>query len=66
MKTINYVGIDVGSKEVVVVVIRNGKVGKTKTFENTPEGHAAVINYINSNKHRVKVCLEATGTYHFD
>jgi transposase len=66
MKTINYVGIDVGSKEVVVVIIRNGKVGKTKTFDNTPEGHAAIINYISSNKHHVRVCLESTGTYHFD
>jgi len=66
MKTARYVGIDVGSKEVVVIVIRHGKVGKIKTFENTPEGHAGLINYISTPKHLVKVCLEATGTYHLD
>lgn len=66
MKTINDVGIEVGSQEIVVVVIRNGKIGKTQTFENTPEGHAAIINSLRSNKHHVQGCLKATGTYHFD
>jgi hypothetical protein len=57
MKTARYVGIDVGSKEVVVIVIRHGKVGKIKTFENTPEGHAGLINYISTPKHLVIVWL---------
>lgn len=66
MKPTNYVGIDVGSQEIVVVVLRKGKVGKAKTFENNPQGHVALINYLNGKKRKTKVCLEATGTYHFD
>jgi len=57
-----YVGIDVGASELVVVI--NGKPGKAKTFSNIPEGHNALIKYLNPSKR--KVCLEATGTYHFD
>ena len=61
-----YVGIDVGASELVVVIIRNGKPGKAKNFSNTPEGRNALIKYLNPKKRKVKVCLEATGTYHFD
>jgi transposase len=61
-----FAGIDVGASELVVTVRRNGKPGKVKTFTNTPEGHAAIIGYLNPGKHQSKVCLEATGTYHLD
>jgi transposase len=33
------------------------EVSKTKTFDNPPEGHAALINDISSNKHHVRICL---------
>jgi len=56
----------VGASELVIVVRRNGKLGKVKTFSNTPEGHTAIIAYLNPDKHSCKVCLEATGTYHLD
>ncbi len=55
-----------GASELVIVVRRNGKPGKVKTFSNTPEGHTAIIAYLNPDKHSCKVCLEATGTYHLD
>ena len=61
-----FVGIDVGASELVIVVRRNGKPGKVKTFTNTPEGHTALIGYLNPDKHPCRVCLEATGTYHLD
>ncbi len=48
------------------MVRRNGKPGKVKTFTNTPEGHTALIGYLNPDKHPCRVCLEATGTYHLD
>ncbi len=60
------VGIDVGAKELVVVMSRKGVLGKTKTFENTASGHKALIKYINPQKHSPRVCMEATGIYHFD
>ena len=61
-----FAGIDVGASELVVTVRRNGKPGKVKTFTNTPEGHAALMGYLNPGKHPCRVCLEATGTYHLD
>lgn len=61
-----FAGIDIGSAENVVVVSRNKKPGKEKTFTNTPEGHLALIKYLNPNNRKVRVCIEATGTYHFD
>jgi hypothetical protein len=35
----NTIGIDVGCKELVVVVMVNGKARKAKSFDNTPLGH---------------------------
>jgi len=61
-----FAGIDVGSAENVVAVSHNKKIGKAKAFTNTPEGHLALIKYLNPNKRKVRVCIEATGTYHFD
>ncbi len=61
----NYCGIDVGSKELVVRVKRNDKLGKEKSFLNTASGHSELIQYI-SSKRKVRVCLEATGIYHQD
>lgn len=64
--TRRFVGIDVGSKELVVVIIANGKTTKAKTFSNTPEGHAQLIKFLHKYKKPAQVCLEATGVYHFD
>lgn len=61
-----FAGIDVGADENVVVISRNKKLGKEKIFTNTPEGHLALIKYLNPNKRKIRVCIEATGTYHFD
>lgn len=61
-----FAGIDVGSAENVVVISRNKKTGKEKTFTNSPEGHLALIKYLNPDKRKIRICIEATGTYHFD
>jgi len=63
MKT---VGIDVGCKELVIIIRVNGKSGKPKAFENTPSGHQSIIKYLTKNKGETRVCIEATGVYHFD
>jgi len=61
-----YVGIDVAAKTLAVVIRRNGKPGKCKEFANTVSGHQQLVRYINPKKHTARVCLEATGNYHFD
>ncbi|OEU77693.1 MAG: transposase [Desulfuromonadales bacterium C00003107] len=60
------VGIDVGSKELVMVIRHKGKNHKARSFNNTPEGHAQIVKTLSSKKGEVRVCLEATGIYHFD
>lgn len=62
----NHIGIDVSHKELVVVVSVNGKARKAKTFENTAVGHQAIIGLSSKLKGESRVCLEATGVYHFD
>lgn len=62
----NAIGIDVGCKELVVVVNVDAKARKAKTFENTAAGHKAIIELLAKLKGGTKVCLEATGVYHFD
>lgn len=61
-----FVGIDVSHKELAVVIIANGKTTKAKTFSNTPEGHVQLIKFLHKYKEPARVCLEATGIYHFD
>ncbi len=62
----NHVGIDVSSKELVVVVSVEGKVRKAKTFENTAAGHQGIIQLLSKLKGGSRACLEAAGVYHFD
>jgi len=62
----HHIGIDVSHKELVVVVSVNGKARTAKTFENTAVGHQAIIGLSSKLKGESRVCLEATGVYHFD
>jgi transposase len=62
----NFIGIDVGCKELVVCVRINGKSKKPKTFSNTSAGHLSLIKHLSKPNRVALVCLEATGTYHFD
>ena len=62
----NVAGIDVGNEEVVIVISVKGKARKAKTFKNTTSGHLAIIALLSKLKGGVRVCLEATGIYHFD
>lgn len=62
----NYAGIDVSYKHAVIVVSVKGKARKAKTFDNTPAGHKAIIQLLSKLKGESRVCLEATGIYHFD
>ncbi|MGZ4994608.1 MAG: IS110 family transposase, partial [Methylobacter sp.] len=39
---------------------------KAKTFENTASGHKAIIQLLSKLKGGSRVCMEATGVYHFD
>ncbi len=62
----NSVGIDVSQKELVVVVNAQGKARPAKIFENTTTGHQEIIRLLAKLKGETRICLEATGVYHFD
>lgn len=62
----NTIGIDVGCKELVVVMRVNGKSRKAKSFDNTASGHQSILQALTKLKGETRVCLEATGIYHFD
>jgi len=61
----NVCGIDVGKDTLEVVIRKNNKSQKSKTFENSPEGHFKLIEFLIKRKIEY-ICLEATGSYHFD
>ena len=59
------IGIDVGAKELFLVIRKNHKNLKAQIFPNTPKGHLAIVKKLSKLK-QPKVVLEATGTYHID
>jgi len=62
------VGVDVGAKNLVVAIRHKNSVEKVKTFTNNTVGHQA-IDKLCSKYHKygkVRIAIEATGSYHFD
>lgn len=58
-------GIDVGAEELVLVIRQNGIACKAQKFTNTPADRARLVNKL-VKLEAIRVCLEATGIYHFD
>ncbi len=54
----NTIGIDVGCKELVIVVMVNGKARNAHSFDNTPSGHQEIIRSLTKLKGETKVCIE--------
>ena len=61
----NVCGIDVSKDTLEIVIRKNDRSQKSKTFENSPEGHVKLIHFLMKKKTEL-VCLEATGSYHLD
>src|SRR3990172_6734601 len=59
------VGIDVGAKELMVAIRKNGTALKAQSFANTAADHARLIRALAKYPDLI-VCLEATGLYHLD
>jgi transposase len=60
-----FAGIDVGAKELVLVIRKNTVSMKAQTFDNTPAGRRRLVKRL-STFPGITVCLEATGVYSFD
>ena len=59
----NRIGIDV-SNHVFDATLQRGDALHRRTFNNTPAGHRAFVQWALRGAERVRVCLEATGVYH--
>jgi len=66
MKPLNFVGIDVSAKELVVQIEVNNKRRVHAIFDNTSAGHQKLIAKITKHGRGARVCMEATGVYHFE
>jgi len=65
-KPTTLVGVDVGGKELVVTLVRGRGEPRRLTVPNTPEGHTTLLRAVKKRAGKVRVALEATGTYHLD
>lgn len=61
----NVAGVDVGHKTLDVVIRKNGKAAKVRTFDNTFTGHQKLSKALDAAR-VTRVGLEATGVYHLD
>src|SRR5213593_2154895 len=66
MLKVDSCGIDVGSKEFVMTLHREGHGPVRSTFRNTEAGRRASCRYLPRAGHVVRVCLESTGNYGLD
>ena len=60
-----FAGIDVGAKELILVIRKNAVSLKAQTFANTPAERLRLVKRL-STFPGITVCLEATGVYSFD
>jgi transposase len=56
-------GLDVGARELVVALLRDGLPEAPCTLPNTPAGHRQLIRLLTRRGAHAHVCLEATGVY---
>ena len=62
----DFSGIEVSAKELVVALEREGRRMALKTFDNTTQGHQAILGYLRRAGRTARVCLESTGVYGLD
>lgn len=60
----NFMGIDVGAKELVVALRKSGQLEPcVETFPNTAAGHKKLLKYATKRGSHCRICVEATGIY---
>ncbi len=62
----HYVGVDVGAKELVVSIERDGTRESRIVFTNDAGGHRKLIRWATKKRATAQVVLEATGVYGLD
>jgi transposase len=59
-------GIEVSAGELLVALSRNQQEQNLRSFPNTAEGHAAIVQFLRRGPQVVRVVLESTGLYGLD
>jgi len=59
-------GIEVSARTLLVALGREGRASLRREFPNTPEGHQAVLRWLQRSGRKVRVVLESTGLYGLD
>lgn len=59
-------GIEVSAQTLLVVLGREDGAASRREFPNTPEGHQAVLRFLDRSGRKVRVVLESTGLYGLD
>ncbi|HET9179799.1 MAG TPA: hypothetical protein VFQ24_15695 [Terriglobia bacterium] len=58
----DFSGIEVSAQELIVAVEREGRTIPLQCFANDAQGHQAVLRFLRGAGHRVRVCMESTGS----
>ncbi len=66
MKENFYVGCDISKASIDVCVHHEGHPARSKQFPNSAMGHEQLIEWITLAKARVRLVMEATGSYSID
>lgn len=66
MGACHFVGVDVGAKELVVAMDRNGVRESGMVFDNDREGHRQLIRFATKKGATARFVLESTGVYGLD
>ena len=66
MSNLDTCGIEIGAKQLVVRLRRQGDLEPLRTFTNTPEGREMLLRYLRRAGRLVRVCLESSGLYGLD
>ena len=56
-------GLDISSESLVLVLIHQETILPQKVFQNTSEGHLALLRFLGKHKTLIRLCFEPTGTY---
>lgn len=59
-------GFDVSATQLVAALEAEGSRGLQRSFPNHARGHQALIVWLQKNRTRIRICLEATGLYSLD
>jgi len=66
LSTFDPCGIEVSAQTLLVALGREGRAASRREFPNTPQGHQALLGFLERSGRPVRVVMESTGLYGLD